>query len=405
MRTSKPFLSRAGLWLTFGSATAILFSIAVSQILLALSLAALLLSGERLRFPRIKWPLLLFLLGTVVSLLFSGEPAAGLPQIRKFYVFCELLVVFSCLRDMAVIRWLFLTWAGFASIDAMRGLVQFAGKLQEAHRLGRNVYDYYVAERITGFSSHWNTFSAEQMFALIMLASFLFFAPGNRRRVWIWIACAAVIAAAVLLAETRGVWIATAVAMLYLVWYWNRKLVLLVPAAILMLFLLSPFALRERFESLVHPRQSDSNAFRIVTWRTGVRMIAAHPWLGLGPEGPHYHFKDWVPPDVPRPLPSGWYGHLHNIYLQYAAERGIPTMLLMMWILGQIIFDFARRLRSLPPGHSNSRFLLHGGIAVVLAILTEGFVEYNLGDSEVLTMFLVVVGCGYLAMEKDVAVE
>jgi hypothetical protein len=40
---------------------------------------------------------------------------------------------------------------------------------------------------------------------------------------------------------------------------------------------------------------------------------------------------------------------------------------------------------------------------VVLAIMAEGFFEYNLGDSEVLTMFLVVVACGYIALEKEVA--
>ena len=405
MSTSRPFLSRAALWLTFGSAAAILFSIAISQILLGLALAILFFSGDPLRLPRIKWPLALFLLGTVVSLLFSGDPAAGLPQIRKFYVFCELLIVFSCLRDRTAVRWLFLTWAGFGSIDALRGFVQFAAKIRQARQLGMNAYDYYVAERITGFTSHWNTFSAEQMFALIMLVSFLFFAPTMRKRVWIWILCAALMALAVLLAETRGVWIATAVAALYLVWFWKRKLVLLVPACILVAFVVSPPAIRERFQSLLRPRQSDSNAFRLVTWRTGLRMIEAHPWLGLGPEGPHYQFDKWVPPDTPRPLPSGWYGHLHNIYLQYAAERGIPTMLVMMWMLGQIVFDFWRGVGKLPPGRSNRRFLLHGGIAVVLAILTEGFVEYNLGDSEVLTMFLVVVACGYLALEKDVAIE
>jgi hypothetical protein len=33
--------------------------------------------------------------------------------------------------------------------------------------------------------------------------------------------------------------------------------------------------------------------------------------------------------------------------------------------------------------------------------MAEGFFEYNLGDSEVLTMFLVVVACGYLALEKE----
>jgi putative inorganic carbon (hco3(-)) transporter len=91
---------------------------------------------------------------------------------------------------------------------------------------------------------------------------------------------------------------------------------------------------------------------------------------------------------------------LHNIYLQYAAERGVPTMLLMMWMLVQILYDFWRALRMLPRGRSNQKFLLHGGIAVVLATMVEGFAEYNLGDTEVLTVFLVVVASGYLARES-----
>ena len=64
-----------------------------------------------------------------------------------------------------MIRWLFLTWAGIGAVTAIRGFVQFAGKVQEAHRLGRNFYEFYVGERITGFTSHWNTYSAEEMFA------------------------------------------------------------------------------------------------------------------------------------------------------------------------------------------------------------------------------------------------
>jgi len=133
-------------------------------------------------------------------------------------------------------------------------------------------------------------------------------------------------------------------------------------------------------------------------------MIEQHPWLGLGPEGPKSHFDEWVPADVPRPLPSGWYGHLHNIYLQYAAERGIPTMLVMMWILIQILVDCWRGLRALPPGRGDRRFLLHGAIAVVLATMAEGFFENNLGDSEVLAMFLVVVACAYLALEREAVI-
>src|SRR5579875_1192051 len=254
-------------------------------------------------------------------------------------------------------------------------------------------------------SNHWVTFSAEQMYALIMLGAFLLFAPAIAKRRWIWISAAALIALAVLLAETRGVWIGSAVAALYLVWHWNRKLVFAVPALALIVFLVSPAQIRGRFESLVRPRESDSNAFRLVVWRTGLRMIRAHPLLGLGPEGPHYRFDEFVAPDTPRPLPDGWYGHLHNIYLQYAAERGIPTMLVMMWLIARSVLDFHRRLAKLPPGRGNRRFLLYGAIAVILATLTEGLVDYNLGDSEVLTMFLVVLACGYLALEPDLAFD
>jgi putative inorganic carbon (HCO3(-)) transporter len=405
MDPPEPFLLRSARWLTFGSAVSIMIGIAPSQILLALAFAALLASGAKLRLPRIKLPLALFILGTLISLAFSGDVTAGLPQVRKFFVFLELLVVFSLLRSLKMVRWLFLSWAGIGAVTAIRGCVQFAGKVQEARQLGRNFYDYYVGERITGFTSHWNTYSAEEMFALIMLVSFLFFAPGIRKRLWIWLVCGGLIALAVLLGETRGIWIAAAVAVLYLVWFWRRWLVLTVPLAIGLAFFISPAPVKERFTSIFRPRGVDSNQFRVVTWRTGLQMIERHPWLGLGPEGPKLHFDEYVPADVPRPLPSGSYIHLHNIYLHYAAERGIPTMLVLMWMLGQILVDFWRGLHTLPPGRGDQRFLLHGGIAVVLATLVEGFVELNLGDSEVLTMFLVVVACGYLALEKDLALN
>jgi O-antigen ligase len=97
-------------------------------------------------------------------------------------------------------------------------------------------------------------------------------------------------------------------------------------------------------------------------------------------------------------LPIGWYGHLHNIYLQYSAERGVPTMLILMWLLAKMLYDFWRALGEIPAGRNDARFLLHGGIAAILATLAEGFFEYNLGDSEVLTMFLVIAACAYQAV-------
>ena len=403
MDSSEPLLFRVARWLTFGSAVAIIFSIAASQILLALALAALLLSGGRMRLPRIWLPLGLFLLGTLISLAFSPDPAAGLPQVRKIFVFTTLLVVFSTLRDMRTIRWLFLCWAGAGTLTALRGLVQFGHKVQEAHAQGRSFYEYYIAERITGFTSHWMTFGGQEMFALLMTTAFLFFACIVRKRAWLWLLCAFLMATALLLGFTRGIWLASAGAGIYLLWFWKRALVVALPVALLLIAFLAPASIRERFSSMLKPGKVDSNQHRIVTWRTGLEMIRAHPWFGLGPEEIKLQFDRYVPTDIPRPLPEGWYGHLHNIYLQYAAERGIPTMLLMLWMLGQILWDCLRRVWCLPPGRSDLKFVLHGAVAVVVATMIAGCFEYNLGDSEVLTMFLVVVGCAYAAMDVAVA--
>jgi O-antigen ligase len=171
------------------------------------------------------------------------------------------------------------------------------------------------------------------------------------------------------------------------------------PVVAVVAFLVAPSSLKERVISIAQPHgETDSNLHRSITRETGVAMIRAHPWFGLGPEQVNVQFKQWVPQDVARPLPEGWYGHLHNIYLQYAAERGVPTMLILMWMIGKIIWDFGSALRE-KVARTEARFVLHGAIAMTLAILAEGFFEYNLGTSAVLTMFLAVVAFGYLARE------
>src|SRR5258706_8363790 len=80
-------LARAALYCTLASAVTILVSIAVSQILLGLGFVLMLLSRRTRRLPAAWLPLALFLAGTLVSLAFSPDPAAGTPQLKKIFVF------------------------------------------------------------------------------------------------------------------------------------------------------------------------------------------------------------------------------------------------------------------------------------------------------------------------------
>jgi putative inorganic carbon (hco3(-)) transporter len=138
----------------------------------------------------------------------------------------------------------------------------------------------------------------------------------------------------------------------------------------------------------------------VVTFRTGVEMVKAHPWFGLGPEEIGRNFNAYVPADIKRPLPVGYYGHLHNIYVQYAAERGIPGLLLILSLIGLAVWDCLHGILQARGMRSQELFVLHGTIAVTIGVLVGGIFEYNLGDSEVLMMFVSVIALGYAALHN-----
>lgn len=394
-------LLRSAFICTFASAILILIGITPSQWALWISLALLAAARVRPRMPRIWLPLACFIAGTVLSLALSPEPLHGLPQIKKLLVFTMLAAIYTSFPDAAAARRLFQCWFVIAAADSCLAAWQFVERMRQAQALHVPFYRFYVDQRITGTMSHWMTFAGQEMVVFLMLTAFLLFAPhGASGRRWqaLWLACAGLMAVALLLNETRTVWLGVAGGGLWLLWWWKRWTVLAAPAVVAALWL-APGPVHDRLASIFNPRQNvDSNEFRRIARGTGLRMIAAHPVFGIGLDQTKYHFLDYLPPDTPRPLPPGFYQHLHNVYLQYAAERGIPTLLMMLWLLGRSLRDFWRALRKLPAGRSLERFLLHGGIATVIGIMLAGLYEVNLGDTEVLTAFLIVVACAYLPM-------
>ena len=142
---------------------------------------------------------------------------------------------------------------------------------------------------------------------------------------------------------------------------------------------------------------------RVIMWRTGARMIQDHPFFGVGPERVGPTFMEYLPPDVPKELPPAYYAHLHNTFVHYAAERGLPIVLALLWLFGKVLWDMGRALRRTPPGPSDERFLLQGAIAATIALLVVGMSNVSMGDSEVLGAWLAIVALGYRATKKEPA--
>ena len=50
----------------------------------------------------------------------------------------------------------------------------------------------------------------------------------------------------------------------------------------------------------------------------------------------------YIPADIARPLPPGGYIYMHNTYRQFAAERGIPALAALLWLLAKMLTDRRR---------------------------------------------------------------
>ncbi len=387
-------MRRSALWLSLASAASIIFSIALSQFLLALALVSVLIWMRPLRFPPIKLQLGLFFTYTVLAVCVSGHAAAGWPQIRKFFVWAIALVVASTFRSVKHVRFLCVLWGVVGCVSVIVGVGQLLRRFLQARAQGWGDYGFYLDSRLTGLASHWMTYGGELMIVFLLTLSFVLFSEPTKWRFWaalslhlLWIG--------LVLGLTRSIFLlGVPLGSVYLLWK-RRWLAVLVPVCAALIMFFAPFQVTQRMLSVTRPHGTvDSNSRRLIMARTGLAMIEAHPWFGVGPEQIGPQFLQYTPRDIPRPLPKGWYGHLHNFYLQYAAERGVPALLLILWLLATVTRDLHHAARE--HARNPASWPLRGAVAVIIAIFAEGFFEYNLGDSEVLTMFLATVACAYV---------
>jgi len=394
-------MRRAPLYLAAAAAVTSVIKIAPSQILLGLAIASLLIARDKWRWPPLIWPVAMWMAWTLVSLAASGHAQGGLPQVKKFYVWLMLVVVYSALRTLAQIRAVTLAWVAGATLSALWGFGQFVQMYRSTPRFF--YYVYVNGNRITGFVDHWMTFSALLMMTLLMAGAMLLYST-DRRPAWLipWVTPAlAIIGAGILLAFTRSMWVGTIAGALWLLWWKNKWLVATVPLLVGIVLLANPLKLRERAFSAFSAKEGvlDSRAHRAALRRVGWEMIRAHPIVGVGPEQVGPQFMQYYPADLPHPFPIGWYKeHLHNIYIHYSAERGLPALGILLWFLGRALIDFWTTLRRLPV-ESGARWVLHGAIAVIIAVMISGWTELTLGHSLVLEMFLAVLACGYIAVD------
>ncbi len=378
-----------------------LFSIAITQAFLALAglLFALHLLKDRppITFPRIKLPLLFFCLFTVISVIGATNPATGLFAVRKLVLFLIILLAVNLIASRRHLGWL---WQGLFVEAAMVGLIA-AGQFVRQYRTVRlehphHIYAYMITTRITGLMGDWMNFGGQQMLVFIMLAAFLLFALRVRR---MWWAVMAVVALSIVLNLTRGVWLGCFFAVLYLLWRWKPRWVLVLPVLAVLIYLFAPRVVHERLWLALHPSRDPALAIRFEMWQVGLNMIKAHPWVGVGPNNIPQVYDLYLPKGV-API-AGYHSHLHDNLIQFAAERGLPCLVAWIWLMMALLWHIWKIRRRCGPG----RWMVDGAIAAWLAFVVEGFFEFNFGTSPVLMVFLFVVSTPFVVERIEAARE
>jgi len=352
--------------------------------------------------PRLWIPWTFFLIWSLLAALLSDAPSETLYDAKKLLNYLGLFLFLTVLRSAQDYQRILTGLAAVFSIEAVWGIAQYLSA------------DSPLDARAHGSYSHHMTFTGLLLLAGFLVMPLLSLRP--RGTEWLLWALAILAPLALVASLTRSAWLAMIPGAVVVLAFRRPRWLLALPVLMALLLLTVP-QVRERALSIVDTRGDYSNVQRLSMVPTGLRMVAQNPWFGLGSKDQvkaHYNEFEGNPPTPPPAVPGGPIPepyetplHLHNNFLEIAAERGLPALL--AWLAALLVYlrEAWRHLRPRPGRkHTLESNLVLGSLAACVASLSMGMLEYNFGDSEVSIVFLLALSIPFaLRLDRPIQVD
>jgi O-antigen ligase len=254
--------------------------------------------------------------------------------------------------------------------------------------------DRDLLHRISGFMSQWMTYSGLLMLVLVALSAYIM-CIGFGRSAWV-LPLGFLLIVALALSLTRNSWLGALAGLTVVLALVRPRALGGLLMVIMVLLLISPGKVQYRIRSGMD-LSDDNTRNRIELFSTAMRLIRDNPWFGVGPKNVAQEALRYRGTDE---YPDWLYQHMHNNFLQIAAERGLPGLALWLWFIFSLIRSTWRVHRASAsragPGaglveSSEAFFASTAALGCCAALLVAGLFEYNFGDSEVLMLFLFIV--------------
>lgn len=267
-----------------------------------------------------------------------------------------------------------------ASICATHGLLQFAAGFGG------------LENRIRGPFSHYMTFAG-----VLLLADSILLAQLGRRELrwsdWRWPALV-LVNAALLGSLTRSAWVALAISLVVLILIVKPKSLYIWLPVVLVAMVLLPEPVRQRMVTIVDLRDP-SNYDRLSMMEAGLDMLGERPFFGLGPGMAEELYPIYRPLAAPRHTVQ----HLHNTFLQLAAEQGLVGLGAYLWMMWAALDAALRGFRR----HAERRKseLCLASFVALCSFNFAGFFEANWLDTEVQRVALLLMATPFLLQATE----
>ncbi|MCB1009015.1 MAG: O-antigen ligase family protein [Acidobacteria bacterium] len=370
--------------------------LALSNILLGISVLALPRVGvARPALPRslrpLAWTAGAYLALLAASILASRDVATSARAISEVFSFATLALALVWLRGARPARWLVDLLILLGAATALWGLAQLAFGYGDLDR------------RIRGPFSHYMTFAGWLLpLDLMLIARALLRQPEEGEAAggvssWLdrpavtWTALAA-INLAMIGSLTRSAWLGLAAALALVGALVRPRLLAWALPVGLFLLLLAPVPVVARAMSITD-LTDESNYDRLCMVEAGLRMIGERPLLGIGPDRVERRYPLYRHPSAPRRTTP----HLHNAYLELAAERGLLSLAAFLYLIALAARRAYVGLAEWRGGGGGPADLHLGVLGALAAFAVAALFENNWGDAEVQRVILMLVALPFVA--------
>ncbi|MDP6477422.1 MAG: O-antigen ligase family protein [Nitrospinaceae bacterium] len=379
-----------------------MFSISVTQIACGLGgLAWLLHTHLTDTWKDQRWPLgipfLLYMFACLIAVANAYDVSYSYESLKKLLEILIFFWVLNCVRENGLRDSLSLVLIASATLAGLFGFYQYlqffylnteqSGVRESVDSLLSHAY----AHRVEGTLSTYMTFSGLLMVTgILALGRIMFRRP---MQPWLW-ASAGIITICLLFTLTRQAWFGFVVGLIFLVFFWRKKNLWLLPILLLVIYIASPLPAQERIKDML---TGEAETFRMRTslWKGGWEIFKDYPLTGCG-----FRCVDLVSSQYPDP--SGYIEMLrgmHNNFVQLAVDTGILG--LFAWL--GIWFYFFRLLyhRSRAINRDTREcWVTYGSAAAVIAFLAGGCFETNFYDSELVMVLYFIMALPFTGSQS-----